>query len=345
MRILHLPTHVGNQPWGVSLAERSLGHESRVLVYRKLNPSYGADFDLHFERRPWIGRSAMAFRYFLRSLATFDIFHFYFATSFFPNFLDLSVLRALGKKLFFTFQGCDIRAARACPPALLDPIKHSHAPEDIQQRRLRTILRYAEKTYVLNPDLLDFSPTSQFVPYGSVDFRNWEVTYRPYRPGEEVVIFHAPSDRLVKGTDHLEAAISKLQRSGYKIRLDLAHGIPNDEVKRRLRNAHLAVDQLIIGYYGAAAVEMMAQGKPTVCFLRDEWMQRDPLLRNVPLVNATTKTILPVLKDLLDHPNHWADISARSRRYVETVHDPVRIAQRLIEDYRLALDGGEKIQS
>jgi len=34
--------------------------------------------------------------------------------------------------------------------------------------------------------------------------------------------------------------------------------------------ADLLVDQLLTGWYGAVAVEMMALGKPVVCYLRED---------------------------------------------------------------------------
>lgn len=333
MRILHAPTHIGNQPWGLSLAERELGATSRVLIYKQLNPSYGSDENLHFETRGKAGNLAVALGAFGHALKNFDIFHFYFATSFFPRYVDLPILKSFGKRIFFTFQGCDIRSSAVCAASILDPQKHAHAPVELQQQNLRTILRHTKKTYVLNPDLLDASPTSEFLPYASVDPRQWTVHFRPYRKGEEVVIFHAPSDRLVKGTNVLEEAIRKLRAEGYRVRLDLVHGLPNTEVKRRAKDAHLVVDQLRIGWYGALAVETMALGKPTLCFIKQGWLERVPFQNDCPIINATVDSITEVLKDLLDHPETWEAKSKESRRFVETYHDPLTIARRLLKDY------------
>lgn len=335
MRILHAPTDVGNQAWGVSTGERRLGYSSRVLVYTQHFPGFGYDDNLHFERLSRIGRLASASRYFLSAIPRFDIFHFYFATSFFPGFPDVRLLKALGKKIFATFQGCDIRPGAACPPAVLDPAKHRHEDPVRQHRRLAFLLRHADGTYVLNPDLLDQSPTSKFLPY-AIDSKRWKPAFRPYREGEEVIIFHAPSDRLVKGTEHVEWAVSQLRKLGYHVRLDLVINASHDEVIKRLSHAHLAIDQLLIGWYGAAAVEMMALGKPTVCFIQQEWRERVSYHRELPLINADRSTIVAVLRELLDRPERWTKIGEASRAFVERIHDPVAVARLTTRDYRVA---------
>lgn len=336
LRVLHAPTDVGNQPWGVSRAERQLGVTSRTVVYLKIFKGFGADDDLHFEKHSRLGRLWVAGRYFIAALWKYDVFHFYFATTFFPHFFDLPILKLFRKKIFFTFQGCDIRAAEGCAPAVLNPEKHTHAPYKVQQQRLRTILRYATKTYVLNPDLLRYSPTSEQLTYASVDVATWPIHIPIYTLGKEVTIFHAPSDRLVKGSDYLEAAVKELQRAGYKIKLDLVTGVPHDVVLEHIKNADIVVDQLLVGWYGGFAVETMAMGKPTICFIEPEWLSWTPMKNDLPIINASTKTIRSVLQELLDHPETWERIGRASRQFCEQYHDPKKIATRLIGDYQAA---------
>jgi len=333
LRILHAPTDVGNQPWGVSSAERLLGADSKVLVYHKIFKGFGSDYDLAFERRSRLGRLFIAMRYFLWSLWRFDVYHFYFATTFFPGYFDLSILKLFRKKIFFTFQGCDIRAADQCPPAVLNPEKHSHATVAVQQKRLKTILKYASKTYVLNPDLLVFSPTSEQLTYASVDVVNWPVHYPQHTPGKEVVIFHAPSDRLVKGSDYLEKAVNELKDEGYAVRLDLVTGVPHPVVLEHIQQADLVVDQLLVGWYGGFAIETMAMGKPTICYIRQDWLDWTPMKNDLPIVNASTETIKAVIKNLLDHPETWRSLGERSREFCLQYHDPKKIATRLLNDY------------
>lgn len=51
--------------------------------------------------------------------------------------------------------------------------------------------------------------------------------------------------------------------------------IPHDKVHELYEKTDLAVDELLVGWYGAFAVEMMALGKPVVCYIREEELKKD----------------------------------------------------------------------
>jgi len=335
--VLHAPSDVGNQSWGVSLGERQLGYDSRVLVYVQHNPGYRSDINLHFEKRSRLGKLAASSAFFLRSVKREDIYHFYFATSFFPGYPDLRILKILGKKLFFTFQGCDIRPSSACPAATIDPLRHRHEDLVPQQKRLAFLLRMADGTFVLNPDLLDQSPNSTFLPY-AIPVSEWQPRFPRHATDRDITIFHSPSDRLVKGSVHVEKAIHALKRMGYRVRLDMVTGAPHNEVLERIAKADIAIDQLLGGWYGAAAVEMMAHGKPTLCFLREDWLPRVPFANEIPLLNASPTTLVSVLKQLLDHPETWESIGKRGRAFVERIHSPHAVAAITTAAYKKSFD-------
>ncbi len=334
LRILHAPTDVGN-PWAISQAERALGHFSRVIVYVQHNQGFQSDYNLHFERYPKIIDLARAIRFFLFAIRNFDVFHFYFSTTFFPNNIDIPILHSLGKKIFFTFQGCDIRPTEACFSARLNPKGHRHAPNHVQRRRLRYFLRYASQTYVSTPDLLAFSPDSKLSPPISVDLNNWKPHYRSYRAGEEVMLFHAPTDPIIKGTKHIERAVAKLQGRGYKIRLDMPKRVPHKELYARAAQAHLTVDQVLVGWYGSFGIEMMALGKPLLCYIKNEYIDLLPeyARKDFPVINVTTSTLVNVLEDLLKHPERWEGLGRRGRTFIERAYNPMLVAQQLITDY------------
>ncbi len=333
LRVLHAPTDVGNQAWGLSLGERHRGLASEVMIYELHFPGFSFDHNLHFETKSRPHRLASAMQFFLRSLSRYDIFHFYFATTFFPRTVDLPILAALNKKIFFTFQGCDIRPTPACAAARISPTTHRHAPMKAQQQHLQHLLSYASGSFVLNPDLLDPSPTSTYLPY-AIDINNLRPTPPSWDGKGDVIIFHAPSDRLVKGTDYLVAAVDRLRQQGYPVRLDIAHKVSNTEVRKRAGVAHIVVDQLLIGWYGALAVETMALGKPTICFLDARHRKRVWYENEIPILNADPESIERVLRELLEQPNTWRDIGERSRAFVEHIHAPEKVADIVIREYQ-----------
>ncbi len=121
MRVLHAPVNIGNQPWVLSRYERKLGIESDFHVnydgafgYRadKVISKVGDKSPAELHNRLQAG---------LRAPLDYDVFHFYFGKTLLCwddyltgddyRYLDLEIARQLGKPVFFTLQGCDVRIA------------------------------------------------------------------------------------------------------------------------------------------------------------------------------------------------------------------------------------------
>src|SRR5712691_649538 len=81
-RILHTPTDVGGNAFGLSRAERELGLRSDVAVLAAGPFGYGADTRVELEGRGVASRIAARAAFLRRALRTYDIIHFNFGQSF-----------------------------------------------------------------------------------------------------------------------------------------------------------------------------------------------------------------------------------------------------------------------
>jgi glycosyltransferase involved in cell wall biosynthesis len=144
------------------------------------------------------------------------------------------------------------------------------------------------------------------------------------------LVVHAPSNRERKGTAHVEEACARLP-----VDLEVIHGLPHEQAVEIYRRADIVVDQLNAGWYGLFAIEAMALGKPVVTFLHDEAVRRteEAFGVEVPIVNATAKTLEGELRALVDSPDRRRRRGEASRAYVEAVHDDERVADRLLDLY------------
>jgi glycosyltransferase involved in cell wall biosynthesis len=104
-------------------------------------------------------------------------------------------------------------------------------------------------------------------------------------------------------------------------------------MKAVYESADVFVDQLLVGWYGAAAVEAMSLGKPSVCYLRESDVSWLPFKDSIPVISATCNTIYDALLDLIENQHRLKEIGLRSREYVQAVHDPVKIAMQLKNTY------------
>lgn len=351
MRILHCPTDVGGNAWTLSRAERKLGLDSEVMVFQKSSLGYPTDIDLQLTKNH-PGRSALRLlAFFIKALTRYDVFHFNFGSSFMPHgrcpgpleLSDLPILRGLGKRIVVTYQGCDVRQKDFCTSefvisACAEPDCYggycNNTTDALKKKRADKFSRYADKIFSLNPDLLYVLPSrAEFLPYSSVDLTEWLPSTEGKK--ERFVILHSPTNRSVKGTRYILNAVERLKDKYKNVELMLVEGVPHSKVKELYAQADLAIDQLLVGWYGGFAVEAMALGKPVVCYIREEDLKFIPsqMKDDLPIVNANPNTIYEVLLRLVEQRDELHVIGERSRAYVERWHDPMKIALRTKEVY------------
>ena len=140
-----------------------------------------------------------------------------------------------------------------------------------------------------------------------------------------IKILHAPNHMSIKGTNFIEAAISRLKKEGYEIEYQRIQHMPNEKVLQAIQEADIVIDQLIMGWYAMFAMEAMASGKPCVCHIREDLVDTFAKIgclnrEDVPFINATTETIYEELKTLLDNPESLNELGKKSREYAIKYH-------------------------
>lgn len=350
MRVLHCPTDTGGQAWGLSRAERAMGIQSDVMVRRSSWQGFPSDVDLRLREGFLPARTARLVQFLVRAVRTYDVFHFNWGMSILDfwfwnvHYLELPLLKRFGKRIVMSFQGCDARlktasrarfSTSAC--AECDVAWCSERMDAIRQKRIRKVFTYADKVFALNPDLMHFLPGAEFLPYASVDPVQWAPRARhedASRRARPTKILHMPSNRSIKGTKYVEQACARLRHEGIPVELLLAEGVPHSRVGELIADADVVVDQLLIGWYGALAVEAMAMCKPVLCYLRDEDLKRFvPFHDRIPVVRTTKETLQDDLRALLQSPRRCEQIGVAGREFVQEWHDPMKVARQTIAAY------------
>lgn len=352
MRVLHAPVNIGNHPWVLSRQERALGARSELVVSYGTWLNYPADRFLAQQPTaawgPWLKRAWFG----LQSACRYDVLHYYFGRSFlteglapqFPGrFLDLKLARWLGRKVFMTLQGCDVRnSARNSARNEITMCHVGHCPlaencravEDPKRRDLiRRLLPYCHRVFVLNPDLATDVPGAVFLPYANVDVES--LTPVGPRTSGPIRLLHAPTDEAIKGTPFLLAALDRLKQR-WPIELTLVRGVPHAEALQRYQQADLVIDQLLAGWYGGFAVETMALGKPVAVYLRDSDLRHLPaaMRADLPLLRVQLPTLEADLEGLFRRRAEWPEWGRRARQYVLRWHHPRHIARAMLRAYR-----------
>jgi glycosyltransferase involved in cell wall biosynthesis len=83
----------------------------------------------------------------------------------------------------------------------------------------------------------------------------------------------------------------------------------------------------------------MMLGKPVVCYLREEWLERmrreiPDYIDELPIVSATPETVEGILKDLVNDPERRRELGERSRAFAVKHHSAQAGARRMDQIYR-----------
>ena len=170
-------------------------------------------------------------------------------------------------------------------------------------------------------------------------------------PESTVRIYHAVghfqqrtvNGRNIKSTHIYVPLIEQMKAEGYDIELAFVHDVPNREVRFTQAQADIVVDMLTFGWFGANVREAMMLGKPVVCYLRPEWIERmrreiPEYIDELPIVSATPETVEDVLKELVGDPERRRELGERSRAFALKFHSAEAGARRMDQVYRELLD-------
>jgi len=375
LKILHLPTAVGGNPQGLSRHLTLLGLNSTTMILQQNYFRYSADKIVSSDSDNLITtelKKIVALTYVFRyqvilfnygstlyyptptppSREKYGVLHnFYPLWRSYTNvmqFIELSLLKLLRRKLFVFYQGDDARQGDVCRAKYRVSIANNVEAEyysvesnKFKRKQIDLLTRRCVKTYALNPDLLDVLPQeAEFMPYCHISLEQWDPVYtqldtKPLRIG------HAPSHRGVKGTQLIIDAINRLKGDGHSFEFVVIEGLSNDAAMEVYKTLDVLVDQLFAGWYGGLAVEAMALGKPVVAFIRDDDLVHIPeqMRDELPIIRAEPSTIYTVLESVICMRREDLFLRAKaSRMFVEKWHDPLAIAQRIKDDIEASLE-------
>jgi hypothetical protein len=167
-----------------------------------------------------------------------------------------------------------------------------------------------------------------------------EVRRGSLSPRARPVVAHAPSATVAKGTDLLLPVVENLKR---EIDFDfvLLHDLPRDEVLRRIADADVFIDQLVLGMYGMASYEAMLLGKPVLCYLMPPVLA-SPMLRECPIVNVTVESLSESLRALLADAPRRHKLGEAGRRWAEERCSFASAGDVLVHAYRAAIAGAPR---
>lgn len=309
-KILHSPRNLCNIPWVLAQEQKKLGYVSHVMKHDDDIIGSECDYNLKISRfQRWSLRYLTYLLFAVKAALKYDIFIFHTGITLLPDHKELSVLKVMGKKIFFYFHGKDIN-----PNGLPEHIK------------------YADHYFVSTPDLFKYAPNATWLPQ-AIDLESYpEQPVFKQKGDATLTILHAINEdtaekRRKKGTDVILNAIDQVKSKGYDIKLDFVVATTRVEFIYHLQKADIVIDQInVAGWYGVIAVEAMFYGKPVLVYIHDDLKLYLPA--ECPLITTSSEKLENDLIKLIE-TNDFLYYRKKGPEYVEINHSVKMLVSKL----------------
>lgn len=319
-RIVHMPMEIAGNMARITKHMRAKGVDATSVNYYGSWLNYKCDINLNLQDIPQDQQPGIIDRFARQAMDKYDIFHFHFAKSMYPDLRDLDEIKQRGKKILFSFWGSDMRS----PEWLLynharflgydPPLPYSMNMQ--QYQTIRHINAYAD--VMLGPP---FIPRYIYFT-GDADLEEWDpkdkagyLEQSPVRkePGK-VYFLHAPSNSLKKGTPWVERLIGECQAQGLPVEPIYVSGVPHDQVKSHYAAADFAIDQVTVGTFGLFGAEMMSWEIPVLVY-SSEWFHR--FKSYPPVISVTRDNFVSQVRRCVEihRSGQAAELGRRARRW------------------------------
>lgn len=313
--------------------------KSDFIVFDDKTNFKNSDQNLHLDSFGTIHKFIKRIKFFLASTKQYDIFHFYFGKTLLPLYLDLPILRLLGKKIIMHYVGSDIRLYKLStnlnPYYRFRKAKNKWDHFDIAKKaRMRWQSMwfhycFAEENLYLHA--LTSIPKRKIIHDLSVS-KAICVPTRLEKPPENPipVVIHAPTDKNTKGTDFVIKAVKELHDEGLEFKFNIAQNLSHTTLMKELNQSDILVDQLLSGGFGVLAVEGMAFGKPVCGYITPSIRK---LMPDLPIVQCSVDNIKEQLKTLILDREKRERIGQKSWKFTRENFDRDKIYEELWKIY------------
>lgn len=360
MNVLHYGL-ILSQPFDISRGLREIGIHSDCALWDDHGYGWlikGCDINLNMtsinEKTETLKRNLILAKFMAKVVAKYDIIHFHSRPTFLyvdqilSTYNDTKWLHRIGKKIFISFWGCDIRDWTKDSKYSWSPCRTCNNREYCHPRVekiLSASKKYCAQMFssgdlcVEYPELKWINLAIDTVELNPTQIPTIPEKYKIEKKPDEILIYHSfgnSGERTdVKGRAYIEKAVKNLKHEGYKIKYIFIDNIPTSDIKYIQTQSDIVIDQVCAGWYGTTAVECMSLEKPVISYIRDDILRICPN-ENLPVINASPHSLQDTLRDLIRNKDELPEIGKKSRGYAKKYHDRTNVARELLKHYKEA---------
>ena len=345
-KILHTPFEIaGNMDRITKYLNRQDVAATSVNYYDSWL-KYKCDLNLNINSLPENKRIYAIDQFARDAIERYDIFHFHFAHSLYPDFRDLERLKEKGKKIIFHFWGSDQRGPEwifynQAKFLGYDPPKPYTFTLDLYNKH-KTINRYADVligAYAI--------PRGIFIA-GIAELSAWSLEEKARildkkaidKDPQKTYFVHAPSCYWKKGTTIILELFNQCKQEGMPIELLYVNQLPTDQAREIYAFADFALEQVGPGTFGLFGIEMMCWEIPVLVY---HTPLLDRIRDNPPVIKITKETFKNQIAKCVEmkRTHECEKIGKRSRRWAHQHLDISSGIHNYLAIYRALLEGGQ----
>jgi hypothetical protein len=288
-----------------------------------------------------IAEQFLRFVVLLWAIPSFDVFILAFSSNIVGarlGYWDLRLLKRLGKCVICVGHGSASR------PAYLDGaiVNHLEARELLlkvseRARKQKEVVAQIEQmaNVVIDSPACGHFYAKPYVNWFSIGVPSAEISSSaresPHNP-ESIRILHSPSDRISKGSDQIQAAISRLQSKGHKLVFVEINNKPHRQVLDEIRNSNFVIDQLYSDTPMASfAAEAASFGIPVVVggYL-EQYAEFSALLKQTPSYYCAPNELEHAVEKMIVDAELRSDLGKRARKFIAEQWSSSTVAKRFL---------------
>lgn len=272
--------------------------------------------------------------------------------------LSLSIGRLFGKKYLYIPSGCrdhELKSVFSTFGSFCDRciMGDEVCNDELNMQRFRLHRRYSD--FINGSQCYESTQLKEtHAKYKCLDLDLWHPDIdvpEEHRlpPTENIRIMHsfyrvddrADKNTNYKGSKEVEEAVERLKDEGYPVDFMFIKDVHTSVMRFYQVQADIYVEQLYNGRWGSTGCEIMALGKPVVCYFNPSWkkffLETFPEEKDfIPIVEADGGNIYEVLKRLVSDTEYRKEMGRKSRIFAERFYD-VKKNTDLLEDILLGL--------
>jgi len=272
------------------------------------------------------------FLFFWSTISKYEIIHSHFMMTLTSSAWEMKFFRLLGGKWVVHGRGCAERNQQL--NMKLHPQmnicqncdyggKYCNDPTNIYRQKLTRTK--ADHVLVTTPDMLDFLPSAEHMPFFVPPIATPEAKIQSDQ-NKAFKIIHVTNHPGIEGTEIIKKCIDNLIELGYDIEFIFLQNVDNLEVLNAYQQADLSIGKMKMGYYANAQIESLFFNVPAITYVRDEFIT--PKIQESGLILSSLEQLEETIKYYIDNPDKLAKKRQVSQSSVLQLHNNADIANR-----------------